>query len=279
MTILTIAVSTILETIRRRVVTIVGVATLVLVIGTGWMFHRINESISQPEGAIGADAILTILLAFAFSVVLAVGAAFLAAPAIASDLESGVALAILPRAISRTSYVLGKWLGLATLVAAFAVLGGSLAFAAIALGGNYRAPHEIAAVGFLVAESVALFTLALALSTRLAPIAAGIVAVTLFGVGWIAGITNVIATSLKSTTLAHVATLVGLIVPTDGLWRGAVFSLTPTMMLVAQDANSAHGLNPFGVTDPPPTAFLVWCALWIALVLASAVGSMRRRDV
>jgi ABC-type transport system involved in multi-copper enzyme maturation permease subunit len=279
MTIVTLATITILETLRRRVIAIVGVASLALVGAVGWGFHRLSEAIVQPIAAIGTEAVLTILLAFAFSVVLAVGSSFLAAPAIASDLESGVALALLPRPLSRSAYVLGKWLGLASLVAVYAFAFGALAFAAIDVGSGYRAPHEIAALFFLVAQSLALFTLALALSTRLAPIAAGIVAVGFFGIAWIAGITAAIARALNADALAHFATFTGLVIPTDGLWRGAVYALTPAAMLVAQDTIGQRGLNPFGVNEPPPTAFLIWSVVWIVAVLASAVASMRTRDV
>jgi len=48
--------------------------------------------------------------------VLAMGSVFVASPAIAGEIESGLALAILPRPIRRSEVVLGKWLGLGALV-------------------------------------------------------------------------------------------------------------------------------------------------------------------
>ena len=54
---------------------------------------------------------------FMFSFVLALGAAFVGAPSIHNDVESGVMLAILPRPVRRSEVVLGKWLGLALLIA------------------------------------------------------------------------------------------------------------------------------------------------------------------
>ena len=56
-----------------------------------------------------------------FSFVLAMTAAFLGAPAIAADLESGVAQAMLARPIRRADLVVGRWLGLAAVVVAYAV--------------------------------------------------------------------------------------------------------------------------------------------------------------
>src|SRR5439155_10975099 len=60
---------------------------------------------------------LTILVAFMFSGVLALGSTLVAAPSIASEIESGIALAILPRPIRRSEVLIGKWLGLAVLIA------------------------------------------------------------------------------------------------------------------------------------------------------------------
>jgi ABC-type transport system involved in multi-copper enzyme maturation permease subunit len=74
----------------------------------------IARASGSPELTVqlGVSQIL-IFIAFQFSFVLAMTAAFLGSPAIASDLESGVALALLARPLRRTSYLLGRWLGLA----------------------------------------------------------------------------------------------------------------------------------------------------------------------
>ena len=62
-----------------------------------------------------------------FSFVLAMTAAFIGAPAIGGDLESGVALAILARPLRRAEILLGRWLGCALVVAAYAAASGLLA--------------------------------------------------------------------------------------------------------------------------------------------------------
>ena len=67
-----------------------------------------------------------ILVAFMFSFVLAMTAAFLGAPSIAGDLESGVAHAMLARPIRRADLVVGRWIGLAAIVIFYAALSGLL---------------------------------------------------------------------------------------------------------------------------------------------------------
>jgi ABC-type transport system involved in multi-copper enzyme maturation permease subunit len=276
---LTIAAFTLREAVRRRVAAVAAGLSLLLVGLIGWGYWKLAGAIGAREMAIGAEAALTILLAFMFSIVLGIGAAFLAAGSIASDIESGIALAVLPRPISRAEFALGKWLGLVILVVAYATVFGTLAFVAIRMGAGYDPPHPAAALGYLVAQSVALLSLSLLFSTRLPALAGSVLSVTLFGVSWIAGITAGVARALHSDALAHAAYAVGLIVPTDGLWRGAVYELTPVVFRVAA-ANAPNGsVNPFGVSGPPPGPFLIWCAVWIALVFGACVRSMQTRDL
>jgi ABC-type transport system involved in multi-copper enzyme maturation permease subunit len=276
---LTIAALTFREAVRRRVAAIVSTLSLVLVGLIAWGFWKLNGAIPNHEGAIAADAALTILLAFMFSVVLGIGAAFLAAGSIASEIDSGIALAVLPRAISRAEFVAGKWLGLVSLVIAYAAVFGTLAFLAIGFAAGYEAPHPFGALLYVVAQSIALLSLALSLSTRLPALAGSVLSVGLFGVSWIAGITAGIARALHADTLQHVASAVGLLMPTDGLWRGAVFDLTPVLLQVASANQAASSVNPFGASGAPSEAFLIWCVAWVAAVFGGCVWSMRTRDL
>jgi len=279
MPILTIATLTLREAVRRRIAAVVGALSIALVALIAWGFWKLNAAIPMKEAAVGADSALTILLAFMFSVVLGIGSAFLAASAIAADVDSGVVLAILPRPITRTEFVLGKWLGLVTLVLAYATVFGTLALLGIGLATGYHPPHPVYALAYVVAQSVALLSLALLLSTRLPALAGGVLAVALFGVSWIAGITAGIARALHADALAHVAAFVGLLVPTDGLWRGAVFDLTPVAVLLAEASRETSNVNPFGVTSSPPPAFLAWSFAWLLVVLTAAICSFRARDL
>ena len=131
-----IARLTIGEAARRRILWVLVVLALVAVAVTGWGVDRlvtIARASGSPELTIqlGVSQIL-IFIAFQFSFVLAMTAAFLGSPAIASDLESGVALALLARPLRRTSYLLGRWLGLAIVLAGY---GAGSAFLAIAVVG------------------------------------------------------------------------------------------------------------------------------------------------
>ncbi len=251
---------------------------------TGWGFWKLHASAvghdRAPALVAATVAVLVVMLAYMFSVALAIGSAFLAAPALASDVESGLLLAILPRPIRRAEVVLGKWLGLALLVIVFVFAVGGAELTLIRLITRYVSPHPFEALAYLGAEGLTLLTLALLLSTRFPPIAGGIVAIALFGLSWIAGIAVTVSSSLGNASVLEAATAVSLLMPSDGLWRGALAALEPAAFQMASaTSRGALEFGPFTVSGPPPPAFLLWSGAWVVAVLAAAVASFQRRDL
>ena len=57
---------------------------------------------------------------FMFSFILALSASAIASPSVSSEVESGVLMTIVTRPVRRTEVLLGKWLGLAALLAGYA---------------------------------------------------------------------------------------------------------------------------------------------------------------
>ncbi len=283
MAILTIAELTLREASRRKLLIAVGLITLIIMPLLGWGFSRIPTL--PCNGACGpgtlrtVEAVLLILVAYMFSFVIAVAAPFIGAPAIAADIESHVILSILPRPIRRAEVLIGKWLGLAVLVTAYTVMTCGLAFLAVWVGVGYLPPHPVLTTVFITGEGLCLLTLAVLGSTRLAPITCGIIAVILFGVTWIVGVAGQIGAAFGNTVLADVGTATSLVLPTDGMWRGAIFNLEPVSMIAVTSASREASANPFTVTAPPTAAYAVWVVFWILAVLGLAVFSFSRREV
>jgi ABC-type transport system involved in multi-copper enzyme maturation permease subunit len=282
---LTIARLTIAEAGRRRIVWVLLGLTFLTVALTTWGVERLVSlaragTANELEIFVGVSQIL-ILVAFMFSFVLAMTAAFLGAPAIAADLESGIAHAILARPIRRADLVLGRWLGLVAIVVAYAAGSGLLEIAGVRLVTGYAPPEPLLAVAFLSAQAVVLLTVAILLSTRLPAIAAGAICVVLFGLGWMAGVFAGIGRALDAGPLVAAAEASRWLLPTDGLWRGTIYGLEPPpVVFVALGRGGAVAqANPFFAAAPPSNGFMAWCALWIAIVLALAVVSLARRDL
>jgi ABC-type transport system involved in multi-copper enzyme maturation permease subunit len=277
---------TLLEAARRRLLWALGALTLVSVAVTTWGVGRLVEvaerggTLDRIQLALGVSQVL-ILVAFMFSFVLAMTGAFLAAPAIAGDLESGVALAVLARPVRRADLVVGRWIGLSLVLMLYAVVAGLVETAAVAWTTGYAPPDPLGAALHLAAEGIVLLTFALALSTRLPAIAGGAVSVVAFGLVWMLGVLGGVGAFFGVPILGTGADVANVLLPTDLLWRGTVFALEPpAAILFAGDVpGRALQANPFFADSPLSPLQLGWVAIWITAVLALAIVSLDRREI
>ena len=143
-----IARLTVAELVRRRVVWVLVLLSVVSVALVGLGLSRLvdlarERGTAEFEIQVGVSQVL-ILIAFMFSFVLAMTAAFIGAPAIGGDLESGVASAILARPLRRADILLGRWLGSALVVTGYAAASGLLAIAVTGLVSGYAPPNTVA---------------------------------------------------------------------------------------------------------------------------------------
>ncbi len=282
---ITIAHLTVHELVRRRVVWVLAILTVASVALVGWGLERLvglarENGTQELQIQIGVSQVL-ILIAFMFSFVLAMTAAFIGAPAIGGDLESGVVFAILARPLRRADLVVGRWLGCALVVVAYAMASGLLAIAVAALVSGYTPPNPPLAIAFLAGQALVLLTLTLALGSVMPSIAAGAIAVVGFGLGWMAGVLAGVAAALGVAALGSVAEVSRWLLPSDGLWRGVIYGLEPPLVVLIA-AGRAPGLvqaNPFYAADPPPVVFVIWSIVWMALVLGAATWWFERRDL
>lgn len=280
-----IARLTVRELIRRRVIWVLAALSVVSVAIVGWGLDRLvvlarEDGVEELQIQIGVSQIL-ILIAFMFSFVLAMTAAFVGAPAIGGDLESGVILAILARPIRRSSVMLGRWLGSAAVVIAYAVLSSLLAIGVAWLISGYGPPEPLVAVAFLSAQATVLLTLTLALGSVLPSIGAGAIAVVGYGLGWMAGVMAGVGTAMGVDLLARLAEASRWLLPSDGLWRGVIYGLEPPLVLLiaAGEAPELANANPFYAPEPPPAIFVLWSVIWVGLVLGLAAWRFERRDL
>ena len=271
-----IARLTVQELVRRRVVwvlvglTIVSVALVALGLSRLVDLAR-QDGVEELEIRIGVSQIL-ILIAFMFSFVLAMTAAFVGAPAVGGDLESGVALALLARPLRRADLLLGRWLGSAVVVVLYAIASGLLAIARRRGRVRIRAARALRGCGVPGGRGAGAAhpdpgaRVGPAVDRRWCHRGRRLRA------RWMAGVLAGVASALGVDALRSVAEVSRWLLPTDGLWRGVIFGLEPPLvvMIAAGRAGRLAEANPFYATEPPPLAFIVWSVLWVALVLGAA---------
>lgn len=281
-TVLTLAGLTLREASRRRVLRSLIVLTLALIGLSGWGFARLAGTETQfgtltsGESRLVASQLLNLVM-FGVSLVAALGTAFLAGPTLAGEAESGIALAVLARPVRRSAVLAGKWLGLVVFGSGFVALAGLAEFLVVRATVGYWPPAPVLALALLAAQTVVLLTLALLLSSVISPMASGIVAVGLFGATWVAGVVGGIGIALHNDGVARVGTVSRALLPTDGLWRGAMHAIQDpgALLQFGRDAGAFPFLSPASLT----AAYLVWTAVWVAVIGCLAAISFRRRDI
>lgn len=277
MTALTVAALTLREAARRRVLRSLAGLTALLLSLSGWGFSRIDAEfggLTSGEAVIAAATVLNLVM-FGLSLIAALGTAFLAGPTLAGDIESGAALAMLARPVRRSAVLLGKWLGLVAFGGGFVVLAGLAQLVIVRATTGYWPPRPATGLALLALQTVVLLTLGLLLSTAVSPMASGIVAVGLFGATWVAGVVGGVGTALGNESVARVGDVSRMLLPTDGLWRGAMNAFQHPLLPFGENFDG----HPFLSQAPLTGAYLGWTIAWTALVLGLAAISFQRRDL
>jgi ABC-type transport system involved in multi-copper enzyme maturation permease subunit len=278
----TIAALTIREAVRRRVLLALVGLTVILIALSGWGFSRLAAeagaaTLTSGETRLTASILLNLVM-FGFSLIAALGTAFLAGPTLSGETESGIALAVLARPIRRSWFLLGKWLGLVAFGSGFVVLAGLAQCLVVRATVDYWPPQPVLALLLLAAQTIVLLTLALLLSTAISPMASGVVAVGLFGATWIAGVVGGIGRSLGNAAVARVGSVSQILVPTDGLWRGAMHAFQDPSAIVQFGGTDVQAF-PFLSVESLTATYLVWALIWVVLMWGLAAASFARKDL
>jgi hypothetical protein len=142
---------------------------------------------------------------------------------------------------------------------------------------GYHPPQPVLALLQLAAEATVLLTLALLLSTLLSPLASGVLAVGLFGAVWVAGVVGGLGEAFGNEGVARVGSISRILLPTDGLWHGAMNALQGQTILTQLGPDSVG--NPFVGSQPLTGGYALWVCLWVVGMLGVATAVFAQRDV
>jgi Cu-processing system permease protein len=295
---LVVARWTLLEARRRRLLAAgiaLSVAFIVLfALGFALLYHAQQRDLlsAQAQGELpgGFDASTELLFMSTALVVLGLyGVQFLAVllglflgvASVSPEIDSGALHAVLARPLSRLEYLLGRFLALAGLLAAYVVVMSSALLLTARIVAGYQPGNVPKVVGLMVLQVFVLLAVSLLGSTVLPTLANGVVMLALFGLAWLGGIIGFIGTIPPGNELmANLGTAVSLLLPADAVWRGASFHALPTSLLAAQSFAGGPDLElPFASTTPIAPAMLTWAVAYPVACLALAVAAFRRRDL
>ena len=275
---------TLREAMRRRLI-LAGVVVSLLYVA----LFALAYNLAQERGAqlvtgqrsrvlVGLGmASLTLSGLYIVNLLAGVLALFVSVGAVSSEAESGTLHALLARPLRRWQFLLGRWLAYALIMSVYVAVMAGLVLVVAAVIGDYATPDPARAIGLMILASLFLVTLSLFGSTLLPTSTNGAVVFTLFGLGWLSGVIQVLGDTLSNEGLLKLGVTVALFIPSDMLWRSASYYVQPASILAA--ANAFKGALPILANAPPTPGLVMWGLLYPLLLLGSATFVFSRRDL
>jgi ABC-type transport system involved in multi-copper enzyme maturation permease subunit len=204
-------------------------------------------------------------------------ALFVSVGAVSAEVDSGMLHALLARPVRRWQFLVGRWLAYALIISVYVAVMAGLVLSVAAVLGDYATPEPARAIGLMILAALFLVTLSVFGSTFLPTATNGAVVLTLFGLGWLSGVIQVLGDTLGNGALLNLGVTVALFIPTDMLWRSASYYVQPASILAA--ANAFKGALPILANAPPTPGLVMWGVLYPLVLLGAATFVFSRRDL
>lgn len=279
MNIWTIAVLTIREARRRRILWIALVMGLLflLVFATG--VHLIFRDFERTGMALGEEfvtgpaSILMMAGLYVTNFLVIIMSVLISVAAISNEIETRLIDVFVTKPVARWQIVVGKWLGFALMAAAYSYLlaGGVILVTTVRTG--YQVFNPVGGLALIALNAVMMLTISIAGGTRLSTLANGVLAFMLFGIAFVGGWIETIGGLLRNETAVNLGILSSLLVPNEAIWRKATVILNPRML------GNYEFAGPLAVTSEPSDAMIVYAVLYVIVLLWFAIYSFGQRDL
>jgi Cu-processing system permease protein len=280
--VLAVAGITLREALRRRVILAAILMSVAFLLVYGLAAHfASSEILGTSRGAVdelirrGISVQLLYMGLFPTSLLIALTALLAGAGAVSAELDSGVIYGVLARPVRRAEVIIGKFLGLAAMLALY-----TTAFYGAVIGIATWQMHTPltdwpAALAVLVLEPMPLLALVLLGSTRLPTMANGVLGLAAYGLAFIGGLIEQIGGVIDNATMTNLGILSSLLMPLDALHRLALSQLVPPGLLVLQGG----GPPGMGGGTTPSGWMVAYAVGYVAVMVWLAAVSFSRRDL
>jgi Cu-processing system permease protein len=273
----TIARATLHEALRRRI--------LAAAVGFGLLFVALfaigltvaRDQLAKDSGTPAAFQpimlnffVLAGLYAVNFLTILT--AACLPVDTLSGEIQSGVMQTVAAKPISRATIVLGKWLGhWLVLVGYIALVAGGLLVVARVIAG-VTPPNLAAGLALLVLEGTIMLSTSIALGTRLSTIANAMTCIGLYGLAFLGGWFEQVATHIGTPAARQVGVVASLVFPSEAMWQFAAHLMQPPL------TRDLH-ITPLSPASVPSPFMVAWAIGYCVIALVLALRWMSRRPL
>ena len=270
------------EAVRRKVILVVLLLTVCFLelygLGCAVTFNEVNSLAAndQIDDRVLAGSTLLGLSMFTILFLGAVLAVFLTLGAVRGDAERGLLQPLVVRPVGRTSLLLGRFAGAASVCALYVALVYGAAVLITGIAGDWWPDRAIGPGLGLVLAVVVIAAISLLGSIFLSSTANGIAVFMLFGAGLAAGLLGQIGDALAVNTLEDVAKVSSWLLPFEALYQAGLHGLTAETSGIT---GVIVQLGPFGGAEKAGPGLWVWTLAYLALVGAGARAGFARRDL
>jgi ABC-type transport system involved in multi-copper enzyme maturation permease subunit len=196
---------------------------------------------------------------------------------LSGELASGTIQAVATKPIARWEVLLGKWLGFVGMVTVYiALMVGGITGLTYLLSlhrvGGVLPHHVLRGAGLIWLECVLMLSFTFRMGASFSTLTNGVLALGLHGMAFIGGWIEQAAALTNSPRALNVGIVASLIMPSEALWRRAVYEMQPPLL-------SALGFSPFSAASVPSRFMILYACTYISLSLGLAVRCFSKRDL
>jgi len=191
---------------------------------------------------------------------------------ISGEINSGTIHAIATKPVHRWQVLIGKWVGF---------VGMAVGYITVMFGGVFVLGYWIAGVvpqnpirGALLIflECILVLSVSLASGTWFSTLTNGVIVLGLHGLAFLGGWIEQIGGFTHSPRLVTVGIVSSLILPSESLWRRAVFEMQSSV-------TRSLPFGPFSNASVPSTAMIVYAGVYTLVALVIAIYHFDQRDL
>lgn len=285
----TISRLTIKEIIYKRVFLVILLMSLALLLFYGVGTYFIEGQMVSATGGVGpTDALAKEFMSTQFygmglyfaTFITSLLAIFSSVGSISKEIESRQIDPWLSRPLSRSSFVVGRFVGLNILLASYSIFLFSGITAINQWLGNYLKAdvtvHQfMQALGLFILIPIILIAISLFFSTRLSTLNSGIVMIMLYVIGMLGGFIEQFGAMVQVKVMVNIGIVTSLIFPIDTLFR----KMTIYLFDSADNPLSLATQGLFGSMSIPSDFMLIYAFVYGVMAVWLAIRSFSQRDL
>jgi len=191
---------------------------------------------------------------------------------ISGEIASGTIQAIAVKPVPRWQLLVGKWIGSAAMVLAFVALafGGTIVVAWWLSG--VMPEHPVQGVLLVALECLLALAVTFAAGTWFSTLTNGVIVLGLFGLAFMGGWLEQMSGFTQSASLVTIGIVTSLVMPSEALWRRAVFEMQTPLA-------GALPFSPFATVSIPSGMMVGYAGCYLLAALAIAIRHFHARDL